>query len=167
VKKALQILFQLALYVPLMVLLGYFSTEPRFTIVPESSALVCLSFVHAAERLQECRERTPEELAKLAPNMRAPLDCPRERAPVTIELEMDGKPLFHIVAPPSGIAGDGASTVYRRIVVEAGRHHFRLRLSDTARGDFSYTAERSVELAAGRVLLIDFNAAAGGFVFRL
>ena len=32
----------------------------------------------------------PEELAKLAPNMRTPMDCPRERSPVRVRLELDG-----------------------------------------------------------------------------
>jgi hypothetical protein len=70
------------------------------------------------------------------------------------------------VAPPTGLARDGASTVCRRVPVSAGRHEFRVRLSDNAQGAFNYSAERSVELGAGRVLLIDFNAAQGGFVFR-
>ena len=67
----------------------------------------------------------------------------------------------------SRLAADGASTVYRRLVVPAGRHEIRARLSDNAQGEFNYVAERTVELAAGRVLLIDFNATAGGFVFRM
>ena len=70
-------------------------------------------------------------------------------------------------APPAGLAADGASTVYRRLVVPAGRHEIRARLSDNAQGEFNYVAERAMELAAGRVLLIDFNASAGGFVFRM
>jgi len=51
--------------------------------------------------------------------------------------------------------------------VPAGRHEIRARLSDNAQGEFNYVAERTIELAAGRVLLIDFNATAGGFVFRM
>ena len=43
---------------------------------------------------------------------------------------LDGKPLFRIVAPPSGLAKDGASTVYRRVPVIAGRHRISARLAD-------------------------------------
>ena len=40
-KRALQIAAQLALYVPLMALIGFFSTEPRFaTLAPEEAPLV-------------------------------------------------------------------------------------------------------------------------------
>ncbi len=164
-KKALQILFQLVLYVPLMALIGYFSTAPRFTIVPEKSALVRLSFVHAAERLRECRERTPEELAKLAPNMRAALDCPRERAPLRVELEFDGEVVYRREVAPAGLRRDGAAAVYHRMTVPAGSHRIVARLRDRASGEFNYVREATLDLAPGASLVIDFAAARGGFVF--
>ena len=166
-KQALRIAAQLALYVPLMALIGTFSSAPKFSPVGANEALLRLSFVHAAQRKEPCRERTTEELAKLAPNMRAKQVCPRARSPVMVEIELDGRPLYRIVAPPAGLTSDGASTVYRRLAVPAGRHEIRARLSDNAQGEFNYVAERTIELAAGRVLLIDFNATAGGFVFRM
>jgi hypothetical protein len=158
---------QAVLYGAFAAFVGYFSTAPTYDHLAPGEALVRLSFSHAAQRKEPCRERTPEELAKLAPNMRAKQVCPRARSPVTVEIELDGRPLYHIVAPPAGLAADGASTVYRRLVVPAGRHEIRARLSDNAQGEFNYVAERTIELAAGRVLLIDFNASAGGFVFRM
>lgn len=155
------------LYAAFVAFVGYFANAPRYEHLAPGEALVRLSFSHGAQRKEPCRERTPEELAKLPPNMRAPLDCPRERAPVVVELEMDGKLLYHIVATPTGLARDGASTVYRRLTVKAGRHDFRVRLSDSPQGEFNYVAERSIELAAGRALLIDFSAREGGFLFRM
>lgn len=154
------------LYGAFVAAIGYFSSAPPFRHIAPGDALVRLSFSHAAQRKQPCRERTPEELAKLPPNMRAKLDCPRERAAVTVELEMDGELRYRLVVPPSGLGKDGAATVYRRLVVPAGPHHFRAWLSDNARGEFNYSAERTLEVGAGRVLLIDFNAEQGGFVFR-
>ena len=154
------------LYGAFVAAVGYFSSAPAYRHIAPDESLVRLSFSHAAQRLQPCHERTPEELAKLAPNMRAQRVCPRERADVTVELEMDGKLLYRIVAAPSGLGRDGAATVYRRLVIGAGPHHFRVRLADDVRGEFSHAAERSIEIGAGRVLLIDFNAAAGGFVFK-
>ena len=69
--KALRFLAQLALYAPLMAALGYFSTEPRFSAVAPGGALLRVSFIHATQRKEACRERSADELAKLAPNMRA------------------------------------------------------------------------------------------------
>jgi hypothetical protein len=154
------------LYGAFVAFIGYFSSAPAYRHLAPGQALVRLSFSHAAQRLQPCRPRTPQELDRLPPNMRASLDCPRERASVVVELELDGAPRFRIVVPPSGLGKDGAATVYRRLVVPAGLHRIRARLSDNAQGEFKYSADRAIEIGAGRVLLIDFSAAQGGFVFR-
>lgn len=165
-KQVLRIAAQLALYVPLMALIGYFSTEPRFSAIAPGQALVRVSFIHAAQRKSPCRERSPAELAKLAPNMRAALDCPRERADVLIELELDGAVVLRRNVRPSGLQRDGNGALYARLPVPAGRHHIAARLRDRAEGDFNYLADKDVSLDAGGVLLIDFNANQGGFLFR-
>ncbi|MEO8718512.1 MAG: hypothetical protein ABI423_09880 [Burkholderiales bacterium] len=165
-KQALRIAAQLALYVPLMALIGYFSTEPRFSTLAPDEALVRLSFIHAAERKKPCRQRSAEELAQLAPNMRAALDCPRERADLLVELEVDGKLALRRAVPPSGLKRDGNATVYYRLPLPAGRHRIVARLRDRAGEDFNFVGETTLELAPGAALLIDFSKAKGGFVFR-
>ena len=163
--KALRIAAQLALYAPLLALIAYFSTSPRFAVVGPDEALVRVSFIHATQRKAACRERSPEELAKLAPNMRASLDCPRERSPLLIELELDGRVVLRREVQPSGLRRDGNAVVYQRLALPAGRHRIVARLRDRAEGDFTYVREETVEIAGGRVLIIDFNAARGGFAF--
>lgn len=164
--KPLRYAVQVLMYVAFGAALGYFSSRPVYEVMPPDRALLRLSFSHGAKPAAPCRERSEEELAKLPPNMRVKLDCPRERAPVKVEIEMDGKLLYDIVAQPAGIKRDGASTVYRRLPIPAGKHEFKARLSDTPDGAFGYAAEEVVELAPGRVLLIDFNLTQGGFVFK-
>jgi hypothetical protein len=165
--KALRVAAQLALYAPLMAILAYFSTEPRFSPVAPGEALVRVSFIHATERREPCRERSAEELAKLAPNMRAALDCPRERSPLLVELELDGRLVLRREAQPSGLRRDGNVAVYERMTLPAGRHRIVARLRDRPEGGFNYVKEETVELASGRVLVIDFNAARGGFSFLI
>lgn len=165
-KQALRFAAQLALYVPLMALIGTFSAAPRFSPIGEHEALLRLSFVHAAQRKAPCRERSAAELAKLAPNMRAALDCPRERAPLRVELEVDGAIVLAREVPPAGLQRDGNATVYYRLPVPAGRHRVVARLRDRPGEGFSFVRAEDVELAAGHVLLIDFSAPQGGFVFR-
>ena len=164
--KVLRFAAQLALYAPLMAILAYFSTEPRFSIVAPDEALLRVSFIHTTQRREACRERSAEELAKLAPNMRAALDCPRERSSLLVELELDGRVVLSREVRPSGLRRDGNAVVYQRIALPAGRHRIVARLRDRAEGDFNYVRDETLELARGRVLLIDFNAAQGGFVFR-
>jgi hypothetical protein len=165
-KQALRIAAQLALYVPLMALIGYFSTEPRFSALGPGEALLRLSFIHAAERKEPCRERTPEELAQLAPNMRAALDCPRERAMLLVELEVDGEIALRREVPPTGVQRDGNATVYHRLPLPAGRHRIVARLRDRPGDGFNFVGETTLELAPGAALLIDFSKERGGFVFR-
>ena len=165
-KKLLRSAAQLVLYVPLMALIGYFSTEPRFTTLGPDEALVRLSFIHAAERKEPCRERSAEELAQLAPNMRAALDCPRERAMLLVELEVDGQIALRREVPPAGVQRDGNATVYHRLPLPAGRHRIVARLRDRPGEGFNFVGETTLELAPGAALLIDFSKAQGGFLFR-
>ncbi len=164
--KALRLAAQLALYAPLMAILAYFSTEPRFSVVAPDQALLRVSFIHATQRKEACRERSAEELAKLAPNMRAALDCPRERSPLLVGLELDGRIVLSREVRPSGLRRDGNAVVYQRMALPAGRHRIVVRLSDRADGNFNYMKDETVQLAAGQVVVIDFNASQGGFVWR-
>jgi hypothetical protein len=165
-KKGLNYALQAICYVAFIAVVGYFATSPAYVHLPAGQALVKLSFQHAGQRKEACHERTPEELAKLAPNMRAATVCPRARAPLTVEVEMDGKPLFAMAAPPTGLSKDGAATVYRRVAVPAGQHSFVAKMKDSVAGDFGFTGNRTVDLKPGQVLVIDFDAKNGGWLFR-
>ena len=165
-KTLLRYAAQAVLYAAFVAVIGYFSTSPAYVHLPPGEALLKLSLTHAGARKEPCHERTPEELAKLAPNMRAQTVCPRERVPIVVEVVLDGAPLFRVTAPPSGLAKDGASTIYRRVPIAAGVHRIGARLADDPTGAFTSAAEATVDLQAGRVVVIDFDPAKGGFVFR-
>lgn len=153
-------------YAAFAAFVGFFSTGPAYRLRGDDEAVVKLSFTHAAQLVHACRERSAGELARLAPNMRTKQDCPRERSRVLVELDMDGKPLYRIEAPPAGLHKDGATTVYRRLEVPAGRHRFVARLSDTPDGKFGFVREAGLELRPGQVLVVDFTTDRGGFVFN-
>ena len=161
----LRYVLQILAYAAFAAFIGYFSTAPAYRQLQDNEAVVKLSFSHTARLKQVCRERSDAELAKLAPNMRSKLDCPRERAVVSVELDMNDQPLYRIATPPSGLSKDGAATVYRRFTVPAGRHHFRARLADGPDGKFNHRHETSIDLVPGQVLVVDFLAGSGGFVF--
>lgn len=158
---------QALLYGAFALAIGVFSHWPTYRHLADDEALIKLSFTHAAQRVDECRKRTPEELAKLPPNMRTPTQCGRERAPVVVEVDLDGKPAIRHVAQPSGLSRDGASAVYQRITVPAGKHHIAVRLKDRVGAErFDYEAEKSVELAPAQILVIDFDSQHGAITFR-
>lgn len=142
------------------------SFRPEWQSVPEDAALIRLSFAHSGPRV--CRDRTAEELAALPPNMRAPQVCERRRAPVRIELDLDGAPVLARDLAPSGLAGSGPSRIYARLVVPAGRHAIALRLREdpAAASGFTHDVLREVTLVPGQNLAIDFRGAAGEFIFH-
>lgn len=167
--KPLQYLGQGIFYALFMAVIGYFSTFPVYTHLPADETLIKVSFRHAGQHIGECRDRTPEEIAKLPVYQRkggADKVCPRERADLLLELEMDGKQLLHEVLRPTGLAHSGNANIYRRIPVKAGVHTLKARLKDRPGDDFNYVKEETLTLAAGRILVIDFKAATGGFIFK-
>lgn len=66
-------------YAAFATFVGYFSSGPPYRLRGDDEAVVKLSFTHSAQLAHACRERSAEELARLAPNMRTKLDCPRGR----------------------------------------------------------------------------------------
>jgi hypothetical protein len=158
---------QALLYGLFALIIGYFSSSPPYRHLPADQALIKLSFSHEGKLVSACRQRSADELAKLAPNMRAPMDCPRGRSAVTVEIDLDGALIYRHAAQPSGLSKDGASTVYHRIPVRSGEHRLAVRLNDDARATgFNYHREEVVTLKPGKVLVIDFNQEAGGITLQ-
>ena len=108
-KKPAAIVGQVVLYGAFAAFIGYFATSPTYRQIPDDVALIKFSISHLGDR--ECRKRTAEELEKMPRNMRAPLDCPRERSDIKIEIDMDDQPIFRTVMHPTGLYKDGVSTV--------------------------------------------------------
>jgi hypothetical protein len=147
--------------------LAYCSASPTYQQLPPGAALLRLSMTIPGALLGECRARSPQELERLAPNMRDPNPCPRERASVRVQLEVDGATRVDAALAPRGVARDGEAALYRRILVPAGAHRIAARVNDDARQSrFAYSAETNVDLAPGAVLTIDFDRKAGRVVFR-
>ncbi len=158
---------QALLYGLFALAVGVFSQWPTYRPLGPDEALIKLSLVHVGKPVSDCRPLSAQELARMAPNMRAPMSCPRERSPVTVELDIDGAPVVRVVANPSGLSRDGASAIYERLPVKAGERVLQVRLRDDVRSEgFGYTLERQVTLAPARVLVIDFDAAMGGITLR-
>jgi len=158
---------QVLLYGAFAAFIAVFSRWPEYRPLDDGEAVIKISFIHAGRPVSDCAPQTAEELARLPPNMRAPTRCPRERSPIIVAVDIDDTNVLTAEAPPSGLSRDGASAVFRRVVVPAGERHVRVRLSDDIRQrDTPYQHEDTRALAPGQVLVIDFDAAKGGIVFR-
>ena len=146
---------------------GYLSSAPAYHEVPDGMAQIKLAFRHGGQRVEDCRRLTPEEIAKLPTNKRRPNTCSRERVPVSVVIEVDGKPLYEDVLQPTGLSRDGPSETYRKFLVPAGPHHISARLRDSKRDEgYDYQNDIDVNLAPFQNLAVDFKADQGGFLFR-
>jgi len=146
--------------------LGFFATRPRYEVLSPDDALIKLSLSHPGERRVKCRRLTPEELAVLPFDKRTPLDCPRGRWPVYVELDLDGQTVYRAEQAPAGLWSDGPSTVYETFRVPVGTHELTARLRDDgSESGFDYERATRVQLGSRQNFVIDFHADAGGFVF--
>ncbi len=172
---------QIAAYTAFGVGIGYLSLYPEYQHRDPGQAQIKLSFAHAGAHKADCRRLSYEEIAKLPPGQRRPHDCPRERVPVTVELELDGKRLYRATLEPSGHARDGVSVAYQAFTVTAGRHELIARLRDDIPGrvnaegagragkwigEWNYVRREHVELAPRQNLAVEFRADRGGFLFE-
>jgi hypothetical protein len=130
--------------------------------LPPDHAVIRLSFTHAARPVVECRKLTPGEMAKLKPNMRREVGCPRARWPVSVELWLDGGLLYRGKHEPAGIWDDGPSTVFESFLAPAGRHTLAVKLRDTGRATgFDHEQTLDVELVEAQNFVIEFRAEEG------
>jgi hypothetical protein len=153
--------------VALFAAVAVLSDRPGYRQIPAGSAVMMLTFVHSADRRGECRRLSPEEIAKLPPNMRRVQDCPRVRRPIYVELDLDGRNIYSANLPPTGIAGDGPSRVYQRFVLPASGHDVAVRMRDTARAEgFDHERHGRIDLAPDQLFVIDYRPESGEFIFR-
>jgi hypothetical protein len=146
---------------------AWLSDWPTYRQIPNGFGVVMLTFVHGADRRGECRRLTPEEIARLPPNMRRVQDCPRVRRPIYVELDVDGRNIYRASLPPTGIAGDGPSRVYQRFVLPAGKYDVDVRMRDTARAEgFDHERHETIDFAANQLFVIDYGPESGEFIFR-
>ncbi|MCO6411360.1 MAG: hypothetical protein J5I92_01325 [Thiogranum sp.] len=146
-------------YAVFMLLVWYFSVAPPYTHLSPDQAVITVAFAHAGERREACRELSAEELARLPPNMRAPMDCPRERSPVSVDLLVDGERVIDEVHTAPGLYNDLGVDIYRSAKVSAGEHRLVVHMNDNARVEGpTHVHEETVVLEPAQHLVINFNS---------
>jgi hypothetical protein len=155
----LKIAGQIAVAGAVMAVIGHFGSahSPAYEYFGPQEAMLKVSVSHASERKEACHKRTPEELAKLPPNMRSAQQCSRERVPVLLEVDLDGKMVISKLQAPNGLSKDGASTFYQALRVPAGTHKLELRMRDSARSEgFDYVEEHTIEVKPQDLVVVHF-----------
>ncbi len=145
------------LYALFAAVVGYFSINPDYQYRDPDEAVLKLSVNHHGDFKEPCQELSPEEVAKLPPNMRRTRDCPRERWPVAVELSVDGAIVFSEMVAPTGLSGDGSMYAYERMPIPAGEHEITFSVRDSqAEGVEPRVHSQRVRLEPGQVLVVEF-----------
>ena len=162
--RAVQLVLQIIAFGAFAGVLAYFSTHPSYRLRADDSALVKLSFSHAAQLVQACRERTPRNSQAGAEYAdQNGLSTPARQCGGGI---VDGRQDAVPDQDRSNRAEQGRDRHgLPKLEVPSGRHSFHARLSDTADGAFGYSKDLEVDLTPGQVLIVDFLTSEGGFVF--
>lgn len=162
--KARLIIYQILAYTFFMAFIAYFSSAPTWTHTLADEAMIKVSIRHPGKIVGECRNLSEAEMGRLPPNMKVLQECPRERSPVTVEIDMDGTLIFKSTAQPSGLQKDGVSTFYGRFNVPAGEHTITATLKDDVHSQQSdYKLSLPITLAPRQVMVIDFK---DGFILK-
>ena len=159
-------LAQAAAVAAVCVPIAAFATYPSWRQLAPATAVVLLSFSHAAQPVVPCRKLTPAELTALKPNMRREVGCARERWPIYLELERDGQMLYRGTHQAAGLWKDGPVAFHERFAVPAGPQRLTVRMRETGAAEgFDHVASSEVVLLAEQSLVIDFSQRTG-FTFR-
>lgn len=155
-----------ATMVAVTLLVAMLAGWPPYRLVDSDRAFIKVSLRHTGALIGECRTLTADELQRLPPNMRAPQECPRDRSPLVLQMDVDGRRLIDATLPAQGLHSDGRAAFYRRLPIPAGTRWVDIRMKDDIRqSQFRYQASHRVELEPGRALIIDFDDRTDSFVF--
>lgn len=136
------------------------STLPYRTAHDPAPELV-VSLHHSGEVLQP-RALTKEELDRRLPHMRAQVNTARERAPVRLRVQVDGRVVSDRAFAPKGFSRDGASVGLVRLPVAPGAHAVRVDLADTAAPEaWTRHWEETVAFETNRLRVLQFETRAG------
>jgi hypothetical protein len=163
-RRAVHRLLAVVAGVAALAALGALSRVP-FDPDQADQAWLRLSWRARSMSIQTCRALTADELARLPAHMRRPEVCEGRLAPYRLRLEIDGMLVEDVSVAGGGAREDRPLYVFRELPLPPGPHRiaidFRLEiheLASRAGAPQPLTIDRTIELAAGEVALITYDA---------
>lgn len=113
--------------------------------------------LRAPASIQECRERTPEELAALPLHMRSPTTCETHALRYLLRVTVAGTVLLEETVTGTGLRRERPLVVYRDLALAPGRHALEVTMTPDPGAPEeapSYHLDRIVELEPGQIALV-------------
>ena len=146
-----KIVAQVGFYLIVGLFIGWISHFPTYEYSDGKQAELKLVVRHSGNLIGECRALSQKEMEKLPPNMRTPQVCPREKAPLTVTLTVNGDEFYQKTIKPSGIHNDGVIAQYEIFSIPAQMLAVRFAIE----GGSVY--EQSIDANPGDVLLLQYD----------
>jgi hypothetical protein len=141
-----------------------------YTAERDVGAIVRLAWRARGERVQDCRRRTPDELAKLPVHMRQEEVCEGRILPYRLVVEMDGTAAVNQLIHGAGAREDRPLYVFQDLVVSPGTHRIGVTFtregapptdSTTGAGALTTPARLTLDtvltLGSRRVVLVTYD----------
>jgi hypothetical protein len=149
--RAPKIMAQVGFYLIVGLFIGWFSHLPTYQYADGEQAELKLVVRHSGNLIGECRALSQKEMEKLPPNMRTTQICPREKAPLTVTLTVNGDEFYQRTIKPSGIQSDGVIAQYEIFSIPAEMLAIRFAI------DGGQVYEQSIDALPGDVLLLQYD----------
>lgn len=116
-----------ALAIALMAVIAWGSSA-SLTVHGSTAGQLRLAWSARPERIEKCRQRTEEELARLPQHMRQPLACEGATAEYRLHVRIDGALVFERVVRGGGLRQDRSLYVFHEMTLEPGETTLEVRL---------------------------------------
>jgi len=144
-----------------------------YTAAETNDGELRLAWRWRSERVELCRNRSEEELAKLPVHMRSATACERRLRPWRLEVRVDGRVVADDQVRATGAEGDRPLSVFRRLPLAPGRYTVSVVFSPLAvAGDTAIAPppprilDASLVVAPRQVVLVTMDTDRGVLVVR-
>jgi ferredoxin len=141
----------------LLVALALGSRWPQGTDTDQ--ALLRLGWRLAGQVKEQCRELTPDELAKKPAHMRTPRECVSQVLAYDLKALVDGRVVADKRVRPAGLRADRPLSVEEDLAIAPGEHTVQVTFTpeDPGAGGRVLSFERRVRFDAKRVVLVTYD----------
>jgi hypothetical protein len=168
----LRLVVGLAVASAALVGVSWLSRVPMAGAQPDE-AILRLSWRTLGFRIEQCRSRTDEELAALAPHMRTPEVCTGRGADYELRVTVDGAEMVRDTVIPAGARGDRPVYVFRDLLLGPGQYRVGIDFAalvpptyESANEAVALAWEGDVQLSPREIGLITLDASGRNLVHR-